>query len=64
MTQVSCIGASSAALPNIPWEERPEGSSEVMWRSSRNPIIPHDLIPTSNSIFNSAVVPTCATGAV
>lgn len=45
------------ALPNIPWEDRPAGSDAVVWRYSRNPIIPHDLIPTSNSIFNSAVVP-------
>ena len=28
-----------------------------MWRSSQNPIIPRDLLPRSNSIFNSAVVP-------
>jgi beta-1,4-mannooligosaccharide/beta-1,4-mannosyl-N-acetylglucosamine phosphorylase len=47
----------AAALPNIPWEDRPEGCSDVVWRSSRNPIIPHNLIPASNSIFNSAVVP-------
>ena len=33
------------------------GSSDVVWRSSRNPIIPRDLIPRANSIFNSAVVP-------
>lgn len=45
------------ALPNIPWEERPAGCRDVVWRSSRNPIIPRDAIPTSNSIFNSAVVP-------
>ncbi|MFO7958608.1 MAG: glycoside hydrolase family 130 protein [Candidatus Brocadiia bacterium] len=43
-------------LPNIPWEDRPEGCSEVVWRYSGNPVIPRDLIPTSNSIFNSAVV--------
>ena len=48
---------NSAPLPNIPWEERPQGSDAVMWRSAHNPIIPHDLIPSSNSIFNSAVVP-------
>ncbi|HHU61144.1 MAG TPA: glycosidase [Natronincola sp.] len=41
----------------MPWEERPEGSNEIVWRSSQNPIIPRDLIPTSNSIFNSAVIP-------
>ncbi|MEJ2150355.1 MAG: glycoside hydrolase family 130 protein [Chloroflexota bacterium] len=40
----------------LPWEDRPAGSDAVVWRSQRNPIIPHDLIPSSNSIFNSAVV--------
>ncbi len=44
-------------LPNIPWEERPAGCSDVVWRYSKNPIIPRDLILSSNSIFNSAVVP-------
>lgn len=41
----------------IPWEERPDGCNEVMWRFSKNPIIDRYAIPTSNSIFNSAVVP-------
>jgi len=45
------------ALPSIPWEDKPEGCADVVWRSARNPIIPRDLIPSSNSIFNSAVVP-------
>ena len=45
------------ALPNIPWEERPAESNSVVWRSARNPIISHDHIPGSNSIFNSAVAP-------
>ncbi|MBN2389609.1 MAG: glycoside hydrolase family 130 protein [Anaerolineae bacterium] len=44
-------------LPNIPWEDKPAGTRSVVWRSARNPIIPRDLLPTSNSIFNSAVVP-------
>ena len=44
-------------LPNMPWEERPESCHNVMWRYSGNPVIPRDLLPTSNSIFNSAVVP-------
>jgi beta-1,4-mannooligosaccharide/beta-1,4-mannosyl-N-acetylglucosamine phosphorylase len=46
-----------SALPNIPWEERPAGKTDVVWRYSHNPIIPGDLLPSSNSIFNSAVVP-------
>ena len=41
----------------VPWEERPPGSSAVVWRSERNPIIARDQLPRSNSIFNSAVVP-------
>lgn len=41
----------------IPWENRPEGSNEIMWRYSQNPIIGRYHIPSSNSIFNSAVVP-------
>jgi len=45
------------ALPNMPWEDKPAGCSEVIWRCGRNPIIPRDLIPCTNSIFNSAVVP-------
>lgn len=45
------------ALPRIPWEDRPGDCREPIWRSQRNPIIPRDLIPCSNSIFNSAVVP-------
>jgi beta-1,4-mannooligosaccharide/beta-1,4-mannosyl-N-acetylglucosamine phosphorylase len=44
------------SLPNIPWEEKPAGNREIIWRYSRNPIIPRDLLLSSNSIFNSAVV--------
>ncbi len=44
-------------LPNIPWEEKPNDCKDVVWRYSRNPVIPRDLTATSNSIFNSAVVP-------
>ncbi len=42
---------------SIPWEERPEGCKDVVWRYSNNPIIGRYGTPTSNSIFNSAVVP-------
>lgn len=43
-------------MKNIPWEDRPEGCEDVVWRYSENPIIDRYAIPTSNSIFNSAVV--------
>lgn len=47
----------SEARAAIPWQDRPAGSSDLLWRSSRNPIIRGDHLPRSNSIFNSAVVP-------
>ena len=40
----------------MPWEERPAGCTDVMWRYSQNPVIGRYHIPSSNSIFNSAVV--------
>ena len=54
MSNLKIVGP---ALPNIPWEDRPAGSGAPLWRYSRNPVIPRDLLPDSNSIFNSAVVP-------
>jgi beta-1,4-mannooligosaccharide/beta-1,4-mannosyl-N-acetylglucosamine phosphorylase len=44
-------------VPRLPWQDRPAASSEVVWRYSGNPIISRDAIPSSNSVFNSAVVP-------
>jgi beta-1,4-mannooligosaccharide/beta-1,4-mannosyl-N-acetylglucosamine phosphorylase len=49
--------APPSMTPPIPWEDRPARAAGVIWRSSRNPIVPRDLLPRSNSIFNSAVVP-------
>jgi beta-1,4-mannooligosaccharide/beta-1,4-mannosyl-N-acetylglucosamine phosphorylase len=48
---------STSMIENFPWENRPEECDDVVWRYSKNPIIPRNLIPGSNSIFNSAVVP-------
>jgi beta-1,4-mannooligosaccharide/beta-1,4-mannosyl-N-acetylglucosamine phosphorylase len=42
--------------PALPWEDRRAGSSDIVWRSSLNPVIARDHLPRSNSIFNSAVV--------
>lgn len=45
------------ALPNIPWEDKPKGYIDVLWRYSRNPIINWNPIPKAARIFNSAVAP-------
>ena len=42
---------------NLPWQDKPEGYLHPVWRYDANPIIDRDAIPTSNSVFNSAVVP-------
>ena len=44
-------------MNKIPWEDRPSGCNDILWRYSGNPVIPRDLLQDSNSIFNSAVVP-------
>ena len=46
-----------AKLPNIPWEDKPRGSHDVVWRYSKNPIIGWNPIPGGARAFNSAVIP-------
>ena len=46
-----------SALPNMPWQPRPEGCSDVVWRHDANPIIDWNPIPCAARIYNSAVVP-------
>lgn len=49
---------NGVSLPNMPWEDKPEGlEREIVWRYSGNPVIERHAIRSSNSIFNSAVVP-------
>ena len=38
----------------IPWEDRPQGLHDVMWRYSGNPIVGRYDIPSSNSIIGLA----------
>ena len=45
------------ALSNIPWEAKPTGSSDVLWRYSKNPIIGWNPIPKAARVYNSAIVP-------
>ena len=45
------------ALPNIPWQDKPENLDAPVWRYTENPIINRHDQKNANSIFNSAVVP-------
>jgi beta-1,4-mannooligosaccharide/beta-1,4-mannosyl-N-acetylglucosamine phosphorylase len=58
MTTTSLPSRSTemALLRTFPWQDRPAGSSEIIWRYSRNPIIERNPIPCGGRIFNSAVV--------
>ncbi len=44
-------------LPNMPWEERPVGCKEPVWRYRANPVIDRNPIPSAPTIYNSAVIP-------
>ena len=57
MSKVKMINAES--LPNIPWQERPEGlkTESPVWRYSGNPVMGRNPTPEIARIFNSAVVP-------
>ena len=48
------IGSS---LPNIPWEDKPAGYKELLWRYSKNPAIGWNPTPSTARIYNSAVLP-------
>ncbi|WP_172254099.1 glycoside hydrolase family 130 protein [Saccharibacillus deserti] len=52
MSNVRIIGES---LPNMPWENKPEGLNAPVWRHSANPVVPRNPAPGIARIFNSAV---------
>jgi len=57
MTPNSSLVVGEQPLDNIPWQDRPAGCNDVVWRYGDNPIVGRELVPTANSIYNSAVVP-------
>lgn len=44
-------------IKNIPWQDKPAGSQEIVWRYSANPLIDWNPTPSTARIYNSAVVP-------
>ncbi|MGA2379733.1 MAG: glycoside hydrolase family 130 protein [Spirochaetia bacterium] len=44
------------AVRNLPWEEKPKGSTDVLWRHSGNPIIPRYPFPGAQGVYNSAAI--------
>ncbi|MBL9195468.1 MAG: glycoside hydrolase family 130 protein [Opitutaceae bacterium] len=44
-------------IPHLPWQPRPSGNSDLVWRYSHNPVIGRRPLPGVTGIYNSAVVP-------
>lgn len=44
-------------LPNIPWQDKPDGWKLPVWRYNQNPVILRNPAEGIGRIFNSAVVP-------
>ena len=51
---VKIIGSS---LANMPWEEKPAGCLEPVWRYSANPVMGRNKNFNAKRVYNSAVVP-------
>lgn len=45
------------SLPNIPWQDKPSGCRDVMWRYDNNPVIGRNPVPGAARVFNSALIP-------
>jgi len=44
-------------LANLPWQERPAGCDDVVWRHAGNPVIGLHPFSRARSVYNSCVVP-------
>jgi beta-1,4-mannooligosaccharide/beta-1,4-mannosyl-N-acetylglucosamine phosphorylase len=44
-------------IPNLPWQPKPAGCPDVVWRYDGNPVIDRRPLPQAKSIYNSAVIP-------
>ncbi len=47
----------SQSIPNMPWQDKPEGCKMPIWRYDGNPVIKRNPCEGVAKIFNSAVVP-------
>lgn len=51
------LAINSPPIPNLPWQPKPAGCTDVVWRYDRNPITSRRPLPQATGIYNSAVVP-------
>lgn len=51
------MGIIGKSLNYMPWQEKPKGYKDVIWRYDQNPIIKRNPVKHCSRIFNSAVIP-------
>lgn len=54
---MSKYAIKAQSTKNMPWEDRPSGCSDILWRYSQNPIIKRNPTKNCARVFNSALVP-------
>lgn len=54
MGNINIIGGN---CPNMPWQDKPEGCTDPVWRYTENPIIGFNPTPKCARVFNSGVIP-------
>ena len=54
MSKVKIIGDT---MKNMPWQDKPVGCEDVVWRHNENPIIGWNPTPKTARVYNSSVVP-------
>lgn len=47
----------SEPLQQMPWQERPKGCTDLVWRFAQNPVVGRKAVKGANRVFNSAVIP-------
>lgn len=57
LTKAAGQNGTVAQSLSIPWQQRPAGCKDVVWRYSENPVIGRHHMPGVQGIYNSAVVP-------
>ncbi len=45
-----------AAVPHLPWQERPKGCADILWRYDSNPVITAGNVKNADAISNSAAI--------
>ncbi len=45
------------SLRSMPWQNKPEGCTAVIWRYTENPVVKKNPIPGVARVFNSALIP-------